>query len=129
MCKNICVNIHRFIPIGAYVFLCTYLDMQISVGIYTCVCMCVCVCVYVHSFILTLIYMLTYLRIYSYICVCVSERVCARGCMPVFILYAYIKDLILFVCCWVLWHTNLCRLFNAKSIFMKIICSIENNSV
>ena len=26
--------------------------------------------------------------------------------------------------CWVLWHVNLCRLFNAKSIFMWIICSI-----
>ena len=23
-----------------------------------------------------------------------------------------------FFCCWVLWHINLCRLFNAKSIFM-----------
>ena len=29
----------------------------------------------------------------------------------------------LFVC-WVLWHINLCRLFNAKSILMSIICSI-----
>ena len=26
--------------------------------------------------------------------------------------------------CWVLWHINLCRLFNAKYIFMWIICSI-----
>ena len=31
--------------------------------------------------------------------------------------------------CWVLWHINLCRLSNTKSIFMLIICSIENNSV
>ena len=23
--------------------------------------------------------------------------------------------------CWVLWHINLCRLFNTKSIFMKIV--------
>ena len=30
---------------------------------------------------------------------------------------------------WVLWHINLCRLFNAKSIFMQIISSILNNSV
>ena len=30
---------------------------------------------------------------------------------------------------WVLWHINLCRLFNAKSIFMQIVCSISNNSV
>ena len=30
---------------------------------------------------------------------------------------------------WVLWHINLCRLFNAKSIFLQIIWSISNNSV
>ena len=30
---------------------------------------------------------------------------------------------------WVLWHINLCRLFNAKSIFMQIVSSISNNSV
>ena len=30
---------------------------------------------------------------------------------------------------WVLWHINLCRLFNAKSIFIQIISSISNNSV
>ena len=30
---------------------------------------------------------------------------------------------------WVLWHINLCRLFNAKSIFIKINSSISNNSV
>ena len=30
---------------------------------------------------------------------------------------------------WVLWHINLCRLFNAKSIFIQITSSISNNSV
>ena len=30
---------------------------------------------------------------------------------------------------WILWHINLCRLFNAKSIFMQIVSSISNNSV
>ena len=30
---------------------------------------------------------------------------------------------------WILWHINLCRLFNAKSIFIQIISSISNNSV
>ena len=30
---------------------------------------------------------------------------------------------------WVLWHMNLCRLFNAKYIFIKIISSVLNNSV
>ena len=30
---------------------------------------------------------------------------------------------------WVWWHISLCRLFNAKSIFIQIICSISNNSV
>ena len=29
----------------------------------------------------------------------------------------------------VLWHVNLWRLFNAKSIFIQIISSISNNSV
>ena len=33
------------------------------------------------------------------------------------------------VCCLDLWHINLCRLFNAKSIFIKIKSSISNNSV
>ena len=28
-----------------------------------------------------------------------------------------------------LWHINLCRLFNAKCIFMKIVSYILNNSV
>ena len=31
--------------------------------------------------------------------------------------------------CWILWYINLCRLFNAKSIFMQIFSSISNNSV
>ena len=31
--------------------------------------------------------------------------------------------------CWVLWHINLCWLFNAKSVFMWITSSILNNSV
>ena len=30
---------------------------------------------------------------------------------------------------WVLWHINLCRSFNAKSIFMQIVSSFSNNSV
>ena len=30
---------------------------------------------------------------------------------------------------WVLWYINLCRLFNAKSVFMQIVSSISNNSV
>ena len=30
---------------------------------------------------------------------------------------------------WVLWHINICRLFNAKSIFIQVNCSISNNSV
>ena len=30
---------------------------------------------------------------------------------------------------WVLWYINLCRLFNAKFIFIQIISSISNNSV
>ena len=30
---------------------------------------------------------------------------------------------------WVLWHINVSRLFNAKSIFMQIVSFISNNSV
>ena len=30
---------------------------------------------------------------------------------------------------WILWHINLCRLFNAKYIFMQIVSAISNNSV
>ena len=30
---------------------------------------------------------------------------------------------------WVLWHINLCRLFNAKSILIQIISSFSNNLV
>ena len=30
--------------------------------------------------------------------------------------------------CLVLWHINICRLFNAKSIFMQIVSPISNNS-
>ena len=30
---------------------------------------------------------------------------------------------------WVLWHINLCRLFNALSIFIQIVSCISNNSV
>ena len=30
---------------------------------------------------------------------------------------------------WVLWHINLCRLSNAKSIFIQIISSVSNNSI
>ena len=30
---------------------------------------------------------------------------------------------------WILWHINLCRLFNVKSIFIQIISSISNNSI
>ena len=30
---------------------------------------------------------------------------------------------------WILWHINLCKLFNAESIFIQIVGSISNNSV
>ena len=29
---------------------------------------------------------------------------------------------------WVLWHINLCRLFNTKTIFMQIVSSVLNDS-
>ena len=33
------------------------------------------------------------------------------------------------VFCGVLWHINICRLFNDKFIFRQVISSISNNSV
>ena len=30
---------------------------------------------------------------------------------------------------WISWHVNLCKLFNAKSVFTQIISSISNNPV
>ena len=30
---------------------------------------------------------------------------------------------------WVLWHINLCRLFNANSIFIQIVSSVSKNSI
>ena len=41
-------------------------------------------------------------------------------------MFTRLKRWLLFVV-WVLWHINLCRLFNAKSIFIEIISSILNN--
>ena len=39
------------------------------------------------------------------------------------------EDSYLWMVGWVLWRINLCRLFNAKSIFIQIVSSISNNSV
>ena len=40
-----------------------------------------------------------------------------------------LKSLDVVVVVWVLWHINLCSLFNAKYIFKQMISSISNNSV
>ena len=34
------------------------------------------------------------------------------------VLFRLNSQILLGLVCWVLWHINLCRLFNAKSIFM-----------
>ena len=49
------------------------------------------------------------------VCVCVC--VCTRAC--VFVCERERKKG--WLVGWVLWHINLCRLFNAKSIFMQIV--------
>ena len=56
------------------------------------------------------------------------------GCQLYFLLYFMLKWVFLisnyivwFV--WVLWHINLCRLFNVQSVFIQINSSISNNSV
>ena len=43
--------------------------------------------------------------------------------------YQYTASMIDWFVVWVLWYINLCRLFNAKSIFMQIVSSISNNLV
>ena len=51
-------------------------------------------------------------------CVCLSIYGCIKVCMY---LCTYEISMCEYVVGWVLWHTNLCRLFNAKFIFMKIV--------
>ena len=48
-----------------------------------------------------------------------------------FLYFRRLKYKFLSVCLfiYVSWHINLCRLFNAKSIFIQISCSFSNNSV
>ena len=56
-----------------------------------------------------------------------------RRCLNIYFItcYTWLLYIKLFLVwfVWVLWHINLCRLFNAKSIFIQIISSISNNSV
>ena len=40
----------------------------------------------------------------------------------------YLQHSIVCLFVWVLWHISLCRLFNAKSIFIEINSSISNDS-
>ena len=42
--------------------------------------------------------------------------------------YIGIHETVYFLFIWVLWHINLCKLFNAKSIFIQRNRSISNNS-
>ena len=44
-------------------------------------------------------------------------------------IYPYLEGELWVWFCWVLWHINHCRLYNAKSIVIHINCSISNNSV
>ena len=52
---------------------------------------------------------------------------------PIAIIVLYIifdqHILVVWLVVWALWHINLCRLFDAKSIFMQIISSTSNDSV
>ena len=61
--------------------------------------------------------------IYIYVGASVSEWVC----MGIGIMYGCVCAS--WLVGWVLWHINLCRLFNAKFIFIQIDCSISNNSL
>ena len=74
----------------------------------------------IHTYTYTYIYMYIYICIYIYIytgCVCDISK------------YEWKALNSCWLVGWVLWHINLCRLFNAKSIFIQIISSVSNNSV
>ena len=60
-----------------------------------------------------------------------SYKILLQGVLLVISILNFIKDAIIscvravgWLSGWVLWHLNLCRLFNAKSMFMQIVSSI-----
>ena len=53
-------------------------------------------------------------------CVFIFIYLCVYIFVHIYIYYIYIYIYLRLVG-WDLWHINLCRLFNAKSIFMKIV--------
>ena len=61
-------------------------------------------------------YLYIFIRIYIYIYIYIYI------CIYIYILVGWLVG-------WVLWHINLCWLFNTKWIFMQIVSSIENNSI
>ena len=69
----------------------------------------------------------TRVYIYIYVCVCVCVYMCVCVCVCIheggWGVFSW------FVGCSGLWHINLCWIFNAKYIFIRIISSISNNSV
>ena len=96
-------KVGRLINDSAFVVsndVCVYVCVCVYMYIYISMCVCVCVCMFI------------YVCVYGYVCVCVC-------------VYMYICWLVV----WVLWHINLCRLFNVKSIFKQIISCISINSI
>ena len=64
--------------------------------------------IFVYHYLFYFFLITTYIYIYIYIYICVCTCVCVLvGCLG-------------------LWPINLCRLFNAKSIFIQIVSSISN---
>ena len=96
---------------------------------------------YIHLFGLYFFLLPSYIYIYIYIYVCVCAFMFVYINLYVYIymyIYIYIMDvhMYIYICWlvgwlvgWVLWHINLCRLFNTKSIFMQIVSYISNNLV
>ena len=101
---------HIFTP-STYCIMKLYIYIYIYIYIYVCECVCVSMCVFLRLC----------LCVSVSLCVCVS--VCVYTCICV-----YVCVCVFLAVGWVLWHINLSKLFNVKSIFIQI-SSILNYSV
>ena len=80
------------------------------------------VCMYICMHVWLYIYINLFLHLFIYLCLYDCRHVHMYICI-------FVRMSICWLIVWVLWHINLCSLFNTKSIFIQIIISISNNSV
>ena len=98
-----CIYIYMYMYIHAYMYMYIYLYIYIDIYLY----------IYIHNNIHIYVHVYIYMYIYTYI--------------YIIYLYIYIYIVCLFVS--ILWHVNLCRVFDTKSNFIQINSSFSNNSV